>query len=74
LEQRDLHVELLAFASRTPDSRYDEEDQAKQPARKITHFFSRLNDEGRPGRVLQLKSYVRLHTTTGALQLRRPDT
>ncbi len=38
--------QLLAFASRTPDSRYDEEDQAKQPARKITHFFSRLNDEG----------------------------
>ena len=37
--------QLLAFASRTPDSRYDEEDPAKQPARKITHFFSRLNDE-----------------------------
>ena len=38
--------QLLAFASRTPDSRYDEEDPAKQPPRKITHFFSRLNDEG----------------------------
>jgi dipeptidyl aminopeptidase/acylaminoacyl peptidase len=36
----------LAFASRTFDARYDEEDPSKQPPRKITRFFSRLNDEG----------------------------
>jgi dipeptidyl aminopeptidase/acylaminoacyl peptidase len=36
----------LAFASRTVDPRYVEEDPAKQPPRRITRFFSRLNDEG----------------------------
>jgi len=36
----------LAFASRTPDERYEEADPAKQPARRITRFFSRLNGEG----------------------------
>jgi dipeptidyl aminopeptidase/acylaminoacyl peptidase len=38
--------ELLAFACRTPDGRYEEADPAKQPPRAITRFFSRLNGEG----------------------------
>ena len=37
--------QLLAFASRTFDGRYDESDPAKQPARQITRFFSRWNGE-----------------------------
>jgi dipeptidyl aminopeptidase/acylaminoacyl peptidase len=37
--------QYLAFASRTPDARYDESDPAKQPPRRITRFFSRLNGE-----------------------------
>jgi dipeptidyl aminopeptidase/acylaminoacyl peptidase len=36
----------LAFSSRTLDPRYDEDDPAKQPSRRITRFFSRLNGEG----------------------------
>ena len=36
----------LAFSSRTLDARYDEDDPAKQPSRRITRFFSRLNGEG----------------------------
>ncbi len=35
----------LAFASRTLDSRYDESEPGKQPPRRITRFFSRLNGE-----------------------------
>ncbi len=37
--------QYLAFASRTLDPRYDESDPAKQPPRRITRFFSRLNGE-----------------------------
>jgi dipeptidyl aminopeptidase/acylaminoacyl peptidase len=36
----------LVFTSRTLDARYDEPDPAKQPPRRITRFFSRLNGEG----------------------------
>ncbi|MDY7104216.1 MAG: S9 family peptidase [Actinomycetota bacterium] len=37
---------MLAFVSRARDDRYDEDDAAKQPARKITRFVSRLDSEG----------------------------
>jgi dipeptidyl aminopeptidase/acylaminoacyl peptidase len=36
----------LAFASRTRDSRYDKDEESWQPPRRITRFFSRLDDEG----------------------------
>ncbi len=35
----------LAFTSRTRDARYDAEDVASQPPRKVERFFSRLNGE-----------------------------
>ena len=37
--------QLPAFASRTPDPRYDESDPASSRRAAITRFFSRLNGE-----------------------------
>jgi dipeptidyl aminopeptidase/acylaminoacyl peptidase len=36
----------IAFTSRTPDERYDAEDETWQPPRKIERFFTKLDDEG----------------------------
>ena len=36
----------LAFAARARTDRYDSDDERKQPPRRITRFFSRLNGEG----------------------------
>ncbi|MCU1401145.1 MAG: hypothetical protein JWN62_4254 [Acidimicrobiales bacterium] len=36
----------IAFISRTPDARYDAEDESWQAPRKVERFFSRLNGEG----------------------------
>ncbi len=36
----------IAFTSRTPDERYDAEDESWQAPRKIERFFTRLDDEG----------------------------
>ncbi|MEO7371810.1 MAG: S9 family peptidase, partial [Ilumatobacteraceae bacterium] len=36
----------IAFVSRTPDARYEAEDESWQPPRKIDRFFSKLDNEG----------------------------
>jgi dipeptidyl aminopeptidase/acylaminoacyl peptidase len=36
----------LAFSARTRDARYDKDDESWHPPRRITRFFSRLDDEG----------------------------
>ena len=36
----------IAFAARARTDRYDTDDERKQPPRRITRFFSRLNGEG----------------------------
>jgi dipeptidyl aminopeptidase/acylaminoacyl peptidase len=36
----------LAFGSRTRDPRYEKDDESWQPPRRVTRFFSRLDDEG----------------------------
>ena len=36
----------IAFTSRTPDERYDAEDESWQAPRKVERFFSKLDNEG----------------------------
>jgi dipeptidyl aminopeptidase/acylaminoacyl peptidase len=36
----------IAFSCRTPDPRYEIADERKQPARRITHLYARLDNEG----------------------------